>query len=70
MVKSVLFFTSSRPALGSTKPPIQWVLGVFSPGPKPPGREADHSPPASAGVKKNVDLYIHSLIRLHGVVLN
>jgi hypothetical protein len=27
-------------------------------------------PPASAEVKKNVDLYIHSPIRLHGVVLN
>jgi hypothetical protein len=34
------------------------------------GREADHSPPASAEVKKNVNLYSHSPIRLHGVVLN
>jgi hypothetical protein len=33
-------------------------------------REANHSPPASAEVKKNVDLYIHTHIRLHGVVLN
>jgi hypothetical protein len=24
----------SRPALGTTQPPIQWVLGVFSPGVK------------------------------------
>jgi hypothetical protein len=36
----------------STQPPIQWVSGAFSPGVKRPGREADHSPPASAEVKK------------------
>jgi hypothetical protein len=32
---------------------------------KRPGHEADHSPPTSA-----VDLYSHSPIRLHGVMLN
>jgi hypothetical protein len=45
-VKNILF-TSSRPALGSTQPPIQWEWGV-----KRPGHEADHSPPANAEVKK------------------
>jgi hypothetical protein len=50
-VKNFLF-TSSRPALGSTQPPIQWVPGV-----KRQEREADHSPPASAEVKKT---WIHS----------
>jgi hypothetical protein len=36
-----------------------------------PGREADHSPPTSAEAKKKkVDLYIHSHIHLHGVVLD
>jgi hypothetical protein len=59
---------SSRPALGSTQSPIKWVPGALSPRIKRPGREADHSPPDSADVKKNVDLYIHSPIRLHGVV--
>jgi hypothetical protein len=44
--------------------------GVFSPGVKRPGLEADHSVPTSAEVKKNVDIYIHSPIRLHGIVLN
>jgi hypothetical protein len=39
-------------ALGHTQPPIQWVPGALSPGVKRPGREADHSPPTSAGVKK------------------
>jgi hypothetical protein len=42
----------SRPALGSTQPPIQRVLGALSPGVKRPGRQADHSPPTSAKVKK------------------
>jgi hypothetical protein len=55
----------SRTALRSTQPPIQWVPGV-----KRPGREVDHSPPTIAEVKNKVDLYIHSHIRLHGVVLN
>jgi hypothetical protein len=32
-------------------------------------READHSPPSSAEVKEWVELYLHSPIRLHGVVL-
>jgi hypothetical protein len=51
-VKNFLFFTSSRPALGSTQPPIQWVRGTPSPGEKRQGREADHWPPTSAEVKK------------------
>jgi hypothetical protein len=38
--------------LGFTQPPIQWVPEAFSPGVKRPGREADHSPPNSAEVKK------------------
>jgi hypothetical protein len=50
--KNVHFSTSSRPALGSTQPPIQWVRGALSWGIKRQVREADHSPPASAEVKK------------------
>jgi hypothetical protein len=46
-----LFTTASRPALGPTQPPIQWVAGALSLGLKRPGREADHSPPSSAEVK-------------------
>jgi hypothetical protein len=47
-VKNFLSSTSSRPA------PIQWVRGggSLSPGVKQLEREADHSPPASADVKK------------------
>jgi hypothetical protein len=51
-VKNFLFSMSSRLALESTQPPIQWVLGALSPGVKRQGREADHSPSASAKVKK------------------
>jgi hypothetical protein len=46
-----LFTTVSRPALGLTQPPIQWVPGALSLGVKRPGREAEHSPPSSAEVK-------------------
>jgi hypothetical protein len=38
---------SSRPVLGFTQPPIQWVPGL-----KRQGREADHSSLASDEVKK------------------
>jgi hypothetical protein len=47
VVKNFLFSTSSRPALGTTQPSIQWAPGV-----KWLGCEADHSPPASTEVKK------------------
>jgi hypothetical protein len=46
------FSTLSRPALGPTEPRIQWVPGALSPEVKWPGREADHTPPSSAEVKK------------------
>jgi hypothetical protein len=42
--------------------------GSFPEG-KAAGREADHSPPSSAEVKECVEIYLHSSIRLHGVVL-
>jgi hypothetical protein len=42
----------SRPALGPTQPPVQWVPGVLSPGIKArPVRDADHSPPSSVEVE-------------------
>jgi hypothetical protein len=44
-----------------------WALSL---GVKQQGHEANHSSPACAKVKKNVDPYIHSPIHLHGTVLN
>jgi hypothetical protein len=41
----------SRPALGPTQTPEQWVPGVLSPGQARPGRDANHSPPSSAEVE-------------------
>jgi hypothetical protein len=46
-----LFTTASRPALGPTQPPVQWVTGALSLEIKRPERETDHSPPPSAEVK-------------------
>jgi hypothetical protein len=53
-VGSRIFFfsTSSRPVLGPTQLPIQLILGALSPWVKRPVREADHSLPTSAEVKK------------------
>jgi hypothetical protein len=47
---------------GSDAHPASYPMGtgVSFPGVKWPGREADHSPPSSAGVKERVELYFHS----------
>jgi hypothetical protein len=62
--------TVSRRTMRPTQPPIQWILGALSLGVKRPGREADHSPPSSVEVKECVNIYLHSPLRLQGVVLN
>jgi len=41
----------SRPALGPTQPPIQWVPGLF-PGVKRPGRGVDHPPHLAPRLRK------------------
>ena len=41
----------SRPALGPTQPPVQWVSGL-SRGKKRPGRDTDPSAPSSTVVMK------------------
>jgi hypothetical protein len=50
---------------GSEAHPASYPVGV-----KRPGREVDHSPPSSAEVKECVELYLHSPIRFHSVVLS
>jgi hypothetical protein len=51
-LKNFHFSVSSCPALGSTKPPTQWVHGALSPGVNRSERRADHSPPVNAEAKK------------------
>jgi hypothetical protein len=69
-VKNFLFSTSSK--TGSKARSASYPMGTegFFPGVKLLGREADHSRSTSTEVKKKVDLYIHSPIRHHDVVLN
>jgi hypothetical protein len=64
-----LFATASRPALGSTLLPIQWVPGALNPGIKWPGREADYSLLSSDGIKNVWSCTSPPPIRIHGVVL-
>jgi hypothetical protein len=65
-----LFTTASRTALGPTQPPIQWIPLAPPLAVKRPGHEADHSLPSNDKVKEWVELYLHSPICLHGVVLS
>jgi hypothetical protein len=51
-VKNFHFCISFRPALGPTQPPINGYQGLFPPGVKRQGREANDLPPTSAEVKK------------------
>jgi hypothetical protein len=48
------FFTAYRPALGFTRPSLQWVQGDVSPEIKQLERDADHLPTSSAKVKKGI----------------
>jgi hypothetical protein len=51
--KIILFSTASRPVLGLTQPPVQWVPRALHPVIKRQGREVHHSPPSSAELKKS-----------------
>jgi hypothetical protein len=69
MLRIFLYTTASRPAVGPTQPPIQWVPEALFLGVKQQGLEADHSPPC-AGVKNAWNYTSTPQIRLHGVVLS
>jgi hypothetical protein len=62
-----LFSIASRPGLGPTQPPIQWVLVALSQGVKQMGREADQSLPSSAKLK-NSGTISPLPIHLHGII--
>jgi hypothetical protein len=66
--KIVLFFTASRPALGPTEFPIQWVLGALSLGDKVTMKLTTLLHALSR--TRMVELYLHSPKCLHGIVLN
>jgi hypothetical protein len=56
-VKNFRFSISSRPALGPTQLPIQWVPGARTPEVKRQGRVADNFPPSGAEVVADIYLY-------------
>jgi hypothetical protein len=60
-----LFSTTSRLALEPAQPLLQWIPGALSLEVKQPGHEADYSVPSSP----KLELYLHSPIRSHGMVL-
>jgi len=49
---------------------MQWVPGAVSLEVKRPGREADHSPPSSAQVKRAWSYTSTPPVRLRGVMLS
>jgi hypothetical protein len=67
--KIPLFFTTSKPNLGPTQPPIQRVSRALSLAVKRQERESDHSPPSSSEIK-NGGAIPPLPIYLHGIVLN
>jgi hypothetical protein len=69
-LNNFIFSKSSRPTLGSTQPPIQWVPGGSFPGGKAAGAWSWPLTSSYCRGQENVDLYVHSPIRLHGVVFN
>jgi hypothetical protein len=69
-VKNFHFSISSRPALGSTHHPIQGVPRGSFPGGKAVGAWSWLLTSNYCRSQENADLYIHSPIRLHSVVLN
>jgi hypothetical protein len=49
--ETFLLSKTSRQAVGSTHPAVNWVLGDLSPGLKRPGRQSDHWSQSSVEVK-------------------
>jgi hypothetical protein len=64
-----LFSIASRPALGLTQPPIQWVPRTISPGKSDLGVKLTTHPHLVLRARI-VKLYLHSLICLNGIAFN
>jgi len=58
------FSAASRMAVGSTKPPAQWILYMMQ-----LGCEANHSSTSTAGGPECVKLCLHSPLYLHAIQL-
>jgi hypothetical protein len=56
----------SRPAMGPTQSPVEWVTGL-SRGKERPGRDADPSPPSSAVGHGRVEIYLYSPYGSYGL---
>jgi hypothetical protein len=65
-----LFDTASRPVLGLTHFHIEWEPGALTPEVQRARREADHSPPSNAAVKKRRSYTSTPRSYLHGVMFN
>jgi hypothetical protein len=63
----IFLATASRPALQPTQLPIQWVMGALSVGLKWLWHVDDHLHLVQS--LESMELYLHSPIFLHGVVL-
>jgi hypothetical protein len=57
----------AQTSFGAHPASYQMGNGISFPGVKWLGHEADLSPPSSAEVKECVELFLHPLIRLHGM---
>lgn len=61
---------TSRQALGSIQPLIQWITGTLSSGIKRPGRQVFHSPPSTFKVKNRRSCTSTPLTCLHSMYRN
>jgi hypothetical protein len=69
--KRFVLFTVSRPTLGPTQPPLQWILEALSPGVKWPGCEADYLLPSIAEVKNGgTTLPLHPYVFMAWCLIN
>lgn len=53
VIRDIISSKRSRPDLGSTQPPIPWVLGNLPKRSNRPERKADHSPPSITQIKND-----------------
>lgn len=65
----IFFSETSKPALETSQPTVQWTTGTLSLGVKRPGREVDQSPSTRFEVKNVKNYTPSSYTRLHGIYI-